>query len=93
VKSEHDRSATYQLVIRGELDERFGFLFEGMQMKRTEGTTVLSGRIPDQAKLMGFIERIDELGLELLSVQKVATSQPGSEQERMKYERQYRRRT
>jgi hypothetical protein len=72
----------YQLVIRGELDERFGFLFEGMQMERREGTTVLAGQVTDQAKLMGLIERIDELGLELLSVQQVATSPSGSGQER-----------
>jgi hypothetical protein len=64
------------------LDERFGFLFEGMQMERTEGTTVIAGRVPDRAKLMGFIERIDELGFELLSVQQVATSPRGSGQER-----------
>jgi hypothetical protein len=82
VSSNSGQDATYQLVIRGELDERFGFLFEGMQMERTEGTTVLAGQVTDQAKLMGLIERIDELGLELLSVQQVTTSPPGSTEER-----------
>jgi len=76
------QDAMYQLVIRGELDERFGVLFEGMQMKRAENTTVLEGRVRDRAKLMGFIERIDELGLELLSVQQVDPSPPGSTHER-----------
>ena len=80
MSDEFSRGATYQLVIRGELDERFGFLFEGMQMKRAENTTVLEGAVPDQAKLMGFIERIDELGFELLSVQQVTTSPAGSGQ-------------
>ena len=74
--------ATYQLVVRGELDERYAYLFEGMDMERTEGTTILTGRVRDQAKLHGLIERIEELGLELLSVQQIATSQPGSGQER-----------
>ena len=82
MSNESGQDATYQLVIRGELDERFGFLFEGMQMDRTEGTTVIAGRVTDRAKLMGLIERINELGLELISVQQVATSAPGSEQER-----------
>jgi hypothetical protein len=79
VKGEY---ATYQLVVRGELDERYGYLFDGMEMERTEGTTAFTGSVPDQAKLHGLIERIEELGLELLSVQQVATSRPGSRYER-----------
>ena len=74
--------ATYELVVRGELDERYGYLFDGMEMERTHGTTAFTGSVPDQAKLHGLIERIEELGLELLSVQQVATSQPGSRHER-----------
>ena len=80
--SKSGQDAIYQLVIRGELDERFGVLFEGMQMERTDGTTILAGQVTDQAKLMGMIERIDELGLELLSVQQVATSPRGSREQR-----------
>ena len=74
--------ARYQLVVRGELDERYGYLFEGMDMERTDGTTVLTGRVRDQAKLHGLIERIEELGLELLSVHQFATNPPGSAHER-----------
>jgi hypothetical protein len=59
----------YQLVLRGELGEPFGFLFEGMQMDRVGGTTVLSGRVIDQAHLHGLIQRTQELGLELISIQ------------------------
>ena len=82
MKSESRRGATYLLVVRGELDARFAYLCEGMKMERTEGTTLLAGRVRDQAMLHGLIERIEELGLELLSVQQIATSQPGSGQER-----------
>jgi hypothetical protein len=82
MRGDFSKDAMYQLVIRGELDGRFGVLFEGMQMECTEGTTVIAGRVPDQAKLMGLMERIDELGLELLSVQQVAASPPGSPHER-----------
>jgi hypothetical protein len=59
----------YTLVVRGELDARFAYLFNGMQMERVAGTTVLTGRVVDQAQLHGFIARIEELGLELLSVE------------------------
>jgi hypothetical protein len=79
-----DQEAEYRLVVRGELDERFAYLFEGMQLTRTGGTTVLTGAVRDQAQLYGVIERVEELGLGLLSVQQVDTSQPGSIHEREK---------
>jgi hypothetical protein len=63
------KSATYTLVVRGELDSRFAYLFDGMQMEQVEGATVLTGSVIDQAQLHGFIARIEELGLELLSVE------------------------
>ena len=65
------KGATYRLVVRGELDERFAYLFNGMELKRTQGTTVLTGTVIDQAHLHGFIERIEELGLELLQVEQL----------------------
>ena len=59
----------YRLVLRGELGEPFGFLFEGMRMDRVAGTTVLTGRVIDQAHLHGLLQRTQELGLELISIQ------------------------
>lgn len=58
----------YRLVLRGELGDPFGFLFEGMQMQRLAGMTILTGQVADQAHLLGLIERIQELGVELVSV-------------------------
>jgi hypothetical protein len=65
------KSATYRIVVRGELDSRFAYLFNGMQMDRVEGTTTLTGEVIDQAQLHGYIERFEELGLELLSVEQM----------------------
>jgi hypothetical protein len=62
--------ARYQLIVRGELGDRFAFLFEGMQIERREGMTVLTGDLVDQAHLLGLIQRIQELGLELRSVER-----------------------
>jgi hypothetical protein len=66
-------SAAYRIVVRGELDARFARLFNGMQMERIEGTTTLTGQVVDQAQLHGYIERFEELGLELLSVEQMAS--------------------
>ena len=43
-------------------------LFEGMHLERDPGHTVLTGAVRDQAHLHGLIERIQELGIELVSV-------------------------
>ena len=58
----------YRLVLRGELGDSFGFLFEGMQLQRLAGMTMLTGQVTDKARLLGLIERIQELGVELVSV-------------------------
>ena len=58
----------YRLVLRGELGDSFGFLFEGMKLERLAGMTVLTGQVTDQAHLLGLIEQIQELGVELISV-------------------------
>jgi hypothetical protein len=58
----------YELVVRGEIGDRFALLFDGMHLVRRAGETVLRGEVVDQAQLHGFIERIQELGLELVSV-------------------------
>jgi hypothetical protein len=70
---------TYRIVMRGEIDERFAYLFNGMQLDCHDGTTVLSGSVIDQAQLHGFIERIEELGLELVTVEQMAPQGKGNE--------------
>ena len=58
----------YELVIRGEVGDRFGVCFEGMRLERDRGFTTMTGVVRDQAQLHGLIERVQELGLELVSV-------------------------
>ena len=69
-------------VIRGELDERYLYLFEGMRMERNGGATVIVGPIHDRAAFYGLVDQIQELGLDLISAQQAATSPAGSGYER-----------
>lgn len=62
---------TYELVIRGEIGDRFALLFDGMRLERAAGRTVITGPVRDQAHLHGLIGRIEEIGLELVSVNPV----------------------
>jgi hypothetical protein len=67
------------MVVRGELDDRFAYLFNGLDFERISGTTVLSGSVADQAQLHGYIARVGELGLELVSIKQ--TGEPGVRKE------------
>ena len=55
-------------MLRGELGDSFGMLFDGMDLERQAGVTVLTGDVVDQSQLVGIIERAQELGMELMSV-------------------------
>jgi hypothetical protein len=59
----------YRIIVRSELGDSYGVAFEGMQMDTKSGNTVLTGKIIDQPHLYGILDRINGLGLELLSVQ------------------------
>jgi hypothetical protein len=59
----------YRIVVRSELSDVYAVAFEGMEMEARKGDTVLTGRMIDQPQLYGILERINGLGLELLSVQ------------------------
>jgi hypothetical protein len=58
----------YRIVVRGELSKRYAAAFEGMEMQTKTGLTVLTGEV-NQPHLHGIFERINGLGLELLSVE------------------------
>jgi hypothetical protein len=59
----------YRIVLRGELGDQFQRRFGEMALERTDGLTVLTGTVIDQAQLMGFVERSQELGVELVSIE------------------------
>lgn len=73
---DHD-SAWYEIRLQGRLDPRWASWFEGMTLTdRTDGTTVIHGLVADQAALHGLLQRLRDLGLPLLSVDR-QTQHPG----------------
>ena len=62
----------YRIVVRSKLCERYAAAFEGMKMETKDGQTILIGEIIDQPHLFGILNRINGLGLQLLSVQDLA---------------------
>jgi len=78
-----DTNLHYNICVKGHPDPRWLSLFEGLaiiQMPNDE--TNISGAM-DQSALYGVLNRIRDLGLELISVQR-ASVQTEHEQERKK---------
>jgi len=71
----------YRIVVRSELSETYAVAFEGMEMEAKGGVTVLTGRIIDQPHLHGILDRLNGLGLELLSVEALPEGARSSVQE------------
>lgn len=65
----------YQIRVKGQLERRWEHWFDGLQLSIDHGTTLLSGPLADQAALYGVLLKIRDLGLPLLSVQRLALSE------------------
>jgi hypothetical protein len=61
--------AWYEIRVKGHLGREWADWFEGLEFKPFEdGQMLLSGRIVDQAALIGVLTRLNRLNLPLLSV-------------------------
>ena len=64
-------NACYHIIVNGRLDERWLRWFEGHTVDYLDnGETVIVLTDVDQPALFGVLNRIRDLGLELISVQK-----------------------
>ncbi len=73
---DYEQPATYQIVVSGQLNERWSDWLNGMTIERQASedkfpTTIFTGQIPDQAALRGLLVKIWDLGLVLISVKRI----------------------
>ncbi len=62
----------YQISVQGHVDSGWETWFDGLAITHDDGgTTLLSGEIEDQAALHGILVKIRDLGLILVTVQRV----------------------
>ncbi len=67
----------YQIRIEGQLGREWTDWFQGMTITlRDNGDTLLTGPVRDQAALFGLLKKVRDLGMPLLSVNRVNPSQP-----------------
>jgi hypothetical protein len=68
----------YEIRLTGRLDAHWAAWFDGLSVgQEADGTTVISGRIADQAALHGVLQRVRDLGLPLVSVIRIESGDPG----------------
>ena len=60
----------YRIAVRGRLSGRLASAFEGFALEPGNEYSVLAGEIRDQAHLYGILDRVRDLGLELVSAEK-----------------------
>ena len=65
------QAAVYEIRVQGELDTRWQLWFEGMTITISDGETLLSGTVADQAALHSLLTHIRDLGLPLIAVNQV----------------------
>jgi hypothetical protein len=69
----------YCIRIQGHLASDWSEWFDGMIVQRhPDGTTTLSGPVRDQAALHGQLLRVRDLGLSLISVNRIELNQDES---------------
>ena len=66
----------YQIRIKGHLGSQWADWFEGLTITLEEdGETLLTGPVVDQAALHGLLKKVRDLGMPLLSVNRVEPGQ------------------
>ncbi|MGY4646416.1 hypothetical protein ACVWWN_000212 [Mycobacterium sp. URHB0021] len=70
------QATMYRICIRGCISERIGSALEGMHLETGVAETVFTGEIRNQSQLYGLLDRVRDLGLELVSVQPQPATDP-----------------
>ena len=65
----------YEICIKGHLNDRWADWFEGLIITALDnGETLLTGPVVDQAALHGVLKKVRDVGMPLLSVNRMPTS-------------------
>ena len=75
-KTDSSQAMVYQMRLQGHLGRQWTEWFGGLTITLEEnGDTLLTGPVVDQAALHGLLRKVRDLGMPLLSVNRVEPSQ------------------
>ena len=73
---DHYEPGLYEIRIKGHLDDRWADWFGGLTITLEDnGDTLLTGHVVDQAALHGLLRKVRDLGIPLLSVNRIEPGQ------------------
>ncbi len=72
-----DDARRYEIRLQGHLDARWAAWFDGLALtNENDGTTLIRGRVVDQAALHGLLQKVRDLGVPLVSVTRIDPAGP-----------------
>ena len=73
----HHGAGRYKIRIKGHLHSRWADWFDGLRLtNESDGTTIISGPVLDQAALHGLLQKVRDVGLPLVSVTSIDPDHP-----------------
>lgn len=67
----------YEIVIRGRLSSRYQSAFDDVTVVSYAGQTTLRADVLDQSRLYGLLNRLRDLGIELIRVDRISDGDDG----------------
>ena len=81
LKFDPNQPMVYQIRIKGHLGQQWTEWFEGLTITLEDnGDTLLTGPVVDQAALHGLLKKVRDLGLPLVSVNRIEPDQAAAAQ-------------
>ena len=75
-RTDPDKPKVYQIRIKGQLGQEWADWFDGLTVTlEDDGSTLLTGSVVDQAALHGLLKKVRDLGMPLLSVNRIEPGQ------------------
>ena len=75
-KNDHGHPMVYQIRIEGHLDHQWTDWFDGLTINLEDnGEMLLTGPVVDQAALFGLLKKVRDLGMPLVSVNRMKPDQ------------------
>lgn len=76
-RTERPEDGRYEIRLRGHLETRWAAWFDGMTLSHEpDGSTVLIGTVVDQAALHGLLQKVRDIGLPLVSINRIEPHDP-----------------